>query len=75
MRKLLPIFLSALMFTGCAASQKQENTYRQISMEEAVQIAGDFTLASIQETYENPAHWYGVKFETVLPWLAKTLFE
>jgi rhodanese-related sulfurtransferase len=24
------------MFTGCAASQKQENTYRQISMEEAV---------------------------------------
>lgn len=38
MRKLLPIFLSALMFTGCAASQKQENTYRQISMEEAVQM-------------------------------------
>ena len=38
MRKLLPIFLFALMFTGCAASQKQENTYRQISMEEAVQM-------------------------------------
>ena len=38
MRKLLPIFLSALMFTGCAASQKQENSYRQISMEEAVQM-------------------------------------
>lgn len=38
MRKLLPIFLSALMFTGCAASQKQDNTYRQISMEEAVQM-------------------------------------
>ena len=41
MRKLLPIFLSALMFTGCAASQKQENTYRQISMEEAVQMMED----------------------------------
>ncbi len=38
MRKLLPIFLSALMFTGCAASQEQENTYRRISMEEAVQM-------------------------------------
>ena len=36
MKKLLPIFLSALMFTGCAASQKQEHTYRRISMEEAV---------------------------------------
>jgi rhodanese-related sulfurtransferase len=41
MRKLLPIFLSALMFTGCAASQKQENTYRQISMEDAVQMMED----------------------------------
>ena len=41
MRKLLPIFLSALMFTGCAASQKQDNTYRQISMEEAVQMMED----------------------------------
>lgn len=41
MRKLLPIFLSALMFTGCAASQKQENSYRQISMEEAVQMMED----------------------------------
>jgi rhodanese-related sulfurtransferase len=41
MKKLLPILLSALMFTGCAASQKQENTYRQISMEEAVQMMED----------------------------------
>lgn len=38
MRNLLPLFLSALMFTGCAASQEQENTYRRISMEEAVQM-------------------------------------
>ena len=41
MKKLLPIFLSALMFTGCAASQKQENMYRQVSMEEAVQMMED----------------------------------
>ena len=38
MRKLLPLFLSALMFTGCAASQKQEITYRSISMDEAVRM-------------------------------------
>ena len=37
MRKLLPILLSALMFTGCAGtSNNQPNTYRQISMDEAV---------------------------------------
>ena len=37
MKKLIPILLSALMFTGCAAtSNSQANTYRQISMDEAV---------------------------------------
>ena len=37
MKKLLPILLSALMITGCAAtSNSQANTYRQISMDEAV---------------------------------------
>ena len=37
MRKLLPILLSALMLTGCAGtSNNQTNTYRQISMDEAV---------------------------------------
>ena len=44
------------------------------SMEDAVKIAGEFTRRSIEETYRNPAHWYGVKFETVLPWLTKELF-
>ena len=37
MRKLLPILLSALMFTGCAGtSNNQTNTYRQITMDEAM---------------------------------------
>ena len=37
MRKLLPILLSALMLTGCAGtSNNQTNTYRQITMDEAV---------------------------------------
>ena len=36
MKKLIPILLSALMFTGCAGtSNNQTNTYRQISMDEA----------------------------------------
>ena len=37
MKKLIPILLSALMFTGCAGiSNHQPNTYRQITMDEAV---------------------------------------
>ena len=32
MKKLLPIVLSALMLTGCAAAGNQANSYRQISM-------------------------------------------
>ena len=37
MKKLIPILLSALMFTGCAGSSNhQTNTYRSITMEDAV---------------------------------------
>ena len=37
MKKLIPILLSALMLTGCAgASNNQTNTYRSITMDEAV---------------------------------------
>ena len=44
MRKLLPILLSALMFTGCTGtSNNQPNTYRQISMEEAVAMMAEET--------------------------------
>ncbi|MBQ5602216.1 MAG: rhodanese-like domain-containing protein [Clostridia bacterium] len=36
MKKLIPILLSALMFTGCAGtSNNQTSTYRQITMDEA----------------------------------------
>ena len=42
MKKLLPILLSALMFTGCAGtSNNQTNTYRQISMDEAVTMMAE----------------------------------
>ena len=36
MKKLIPILLSALMLTGCAGAGNQPNSYRQISMDEAV---------------------------------------
>ena len=40
---------------------------------EAVRIAADFTCRCIRNTAENPAHWYGVKFETALPDLIRML--
>ena len=41
MKKLIPILLSALLFTGCASSNNQTNTYRQISMDEAVAMMAE----------------------------------
>ena len=44
MKKLLPILLSALMFTGCAGTgNSQTNTYRQITMDEAVTMMAQET--------------------------------
>ena len=44
MKKLIPILLSALMFTGCAGtSNHQTNTYRSITMDEAVAMMGQET--------------------------------
>ena len=44
MKKLIPIFLSALMFTGCAgAGNSQTKTYRQISMDDAVTMMAQET--------------------------------
>jgi pyridoxine kinase len=51
--------LFASAFVGALASGKSEF--------EAARIASEFTLKSIRNTYENPAHSYGVKFETALP--------
>ena len=44
MKKLIPILLSALMFTGCSGtSNSQTNTYRQIRMDEAVTMMAQET--------------------------------
>ena len=57
------IFASA--FTGALMQEK--------TLQQAVRIAADYTCKCIQATVENPAHWYGVKFETALPELIETL--
>ena len=44
MKKLIPILLSALMLTGCTgAGNSTNNTYRQISMDEAVTMMAEET--------------------------------
>ncbi|MGN0999820.1 MAG: pyridoxamine kinase [Faecousia sp.] len=42
-------------------------------LRDAVRIAADYTALCTRKTYENPAHWYGVKFETALPDLIRML--
>jgi len=56
----------ASCFTGALMQGK--------TLHEAVKLAADFTCRCIQTTYEAPAHWYGVKFESALPWLINELF-
>lgn len=41
MKKLIPILLSALMLTGCAGACNQINSYRRISMDEAVAMMAE----------------------------------
>ena len=43
MKKLIPILLSTLLFTGCASSNNQTNTYRSITMDEAVTMMAQET--------------------------------
>ena len=59
------IFASA--FTGAYMQGK--------TLERAVQIAADYTCQCIRNTFKQPAHWYGVKFETAIPYLIKLLCE
>ena len=57
------IFASA--FCGALASGKE--------LMEAGKTAAQFTLRCIENTAASPAHWYGVKFEAVLPDLMRML--
>lgn len=40
---------------------------------DAAAIAADYTVACIERTVGDPDHWYGVKFEPVLPYLIERL--
>lgn len=40
---------------------------------EAAKIAGDYTLLCMENTQDDPSHWYGVKFEPVLGQLIEML--
>ena len=40
---------------------------------EAAKIAADYTVKCIENTVDDPDHWYGVKFESVLPELIRSL--
>lgn len=55
----------AACFTGALMREKE--------MYEAVKIAADFTCLCVENTFRNPAHWYGIKFETILPDLIRML--
>lgn len=48
---------------------------QDLSLFKAGKLAADFTSACIENTYRNPAHWYGVKFEPMLPQLANMIRE
>ena len=43
------------------------------SMNEAARIAADYTCKCIENTIDDESHWYGVKFETALPYLIDRL--
>ena len=45
------------------------------SMEEAAGIAADFVCKCIENTVSDESHWYGVKFETALPYLISRLYS
>ncbi len=55
----------ASAFVGAMAQGKE--------LPEAAAIAAEFTALCIRRTYDDPNHWYGVKFETALPALADML--
>lgn len=57
------------MFAACftGAWLQTEN------LEKSVEIAAKYVSKSIENTVNNPAHWYGVKFETALPDLIRML--
>ena len=44
------------------------------SLYDAARTAANFTSLCIRNTMDDADHWYGVKFETALPWLIRELY-
>lgn len=61
MKKLLPIFITALLLVGCAAHTEREVSYRQITMDEAVAVMEE------EEGYTNV-----VEFGGIIDWPGET---
>ena len=57
------------MFAACFTGALMQGKTKY----EAVKIAADFVCRCIENTQKNPAHWYGVKFETALPELIRIM--
>lgn len=57
----------AAAFVGALMQEK--------TMERSVQIASDYVLRCVELTAKEPAHWYGVRFESVLGELIQMLKE
>lgn len=57
------------IFAACFAGAWMQGK----TMGHAVEIAADVTYRAIENTYRDPAHWYGVKFETALPYLLQRI--
>lgn len=45
------------------------------TMNEAARIAADYTYRCIENTLGDDSHWYGVKFETAIPYLIQRLAD
>ncbi len=60
--------------TGDVFSSSFVGAYMQgKTIEDAVQIASDYTVACIENTIGDDSHWYGTKFETAIPKLISML--
>ena len=57
------------MFAACFTGALMQ----ELSAWDAMKLAADFVRKCIENTEENPAHWYGVKFETAIPYLIQQL--
>lgn len=57
------------MFAACFTGALMQGR----GVEAAAVLAGSFVCRAIENTEHAPAHGYGIKFETALPWVAKQL--